>query len=93
MVDADSAPSASRRPVYMTPAVSRYLRQRGIVAMRADWTHRSSEVDALLRGLQQDDIPALAIYSPRRPDGPVVVSRQLTDAEILAAIDSALAEH
>lgn len=87
-VDADWALKASARPRYMSPEVARRIREMQIETLTADWTKSNAAVDALMKRLNEDVVPTLAIFSPDDPSNPVVLPSHPSDADILSAIDS-----
>ena len=69
-------------------AVSRRLTGDRVVAMVADWTRPSDEIDAYLESFGRFGIPFNAVYGPARPDGEPL-PELLTEATVLEAIDRA----
>ncbi len=69
-------------------AVSRQLTGDRVVAMVADWTRPSDEIDAYLKSFGRFGIPFNAVYGPARPDGEPL-PELLTEATVLEAIDRA----
>lgn len=88
-VDADWAINPSDRPFFMSADVSKIIRQKGFVAMIADWTTRSPEVDSLMAEIGQKEAPALVVFSPENPDSPIVFNRGDKESKIVAALQSA----
>ena len=72
------------------PAVRGRLKQKGIVAMRADWTRPSDAITAYLRSFGRYGIPFNAVYGPGLPQGRAL-SEVLTQDEVLQALDDAAA--
>lgn len=88
-VDADWAINPSDRPFFMSADVSRIIRQKGLVAMTADWTAKSPEVDSLMAEVDHKEAPALIVFAPENPDSPIVFGRADKESEIVAALQSA----
>ncbi|MCA9126792.1 MAG: hypothetical protein KDB22_06900 [Planctomycetales bacterium] len=87
-VDADWALNPTARPRFMSAEVSRQIRARGIATMTADWTRRSPSVDQLMRSIDRNMIPALAVYSPRDPLNPIILPGDASDSLIVATLES-----
>lgn len=86
-VDADWALNPSNRPRYMSPDVSRRIRELNIETLTANWTKPNPAVDALMQSLSQTTVPTLALFSPDAPANPIVLPQHPSDADILDAIN------
>ena len=69
-----------------TPSVRRRLSAAGVVAMRADWTRPSGEIERYLHGFGRYGIPFNAVYGPALPEGRAL-PELLTPDEVAAALD------
>jgi thiol:disulfide interchange protein len=73
-----------------TPTVTRRVRSSGVVAIRADYTNSSPEITAALQSATGTAlIPAVVIYPAASPDRPIVLTRQITEDDVLEALDDA----
>ena len=87
-IDADWAINVdSSRPRFLSALVSEELRSRNVLAMNADWTMPSNEVDDLVKRLNLGKVPALILYDPAAPTSPTAFPLSTPDDEILAALD------
>lgn len=64
------------------PEMFRFVRNEGVVPLRADVTNGDVDGTQLMKKLGLISVPAFIIYSPHRPDDPVVLP-DLTSREIL----------
>jgi thiol:disulfide interchange protein len=87
IVDADWAINPSSRPRYMSPEVSRRIRELNIATLAANWTKPNQTADTLMQSLNENAVPMLALFSPDDPANPTVLPHQASDADILNAID------
>src|SRR6185437_12973332 len=69
-----------------TPSVRRRLAADGVVAMRADWTRPSPEIERYLRGFGRYGIPFNAVYGPALPQGRALPELLTPDA-VASALD------
>ncbi|MEL6109547.1 MAG: hypothetical protein AAFU85_26355 [Planctomycetota bacterium] len=86
-IDADWAMNPSSRPRYMSPDVSRRVRELNIAMLTANWTKANPSVDALMQSLNQSRVPTLVLFSPQTPDSPIVLPQDPSETEILDALD------
>lgn len=68
------------------------LNEKGIVAMKADWSDGDATVTAALTGLNMNAIPTLAIFSPARPKEPIVLHGLWTQAQLLKHLEDLSSE-
>ncbi len=73
---------ANKKLVLEGEAVSTWLAQEGVIAMRADWTRPDAEISAYLASYGRYGIPFNAIYGPSAPQG-IVLPELLTDSTVL----------
>lgn len=69
-----------------TPSVRRRLAADGVVAMRADWTRPSPEIERYLRSFGRYGIPFNAVYGPALPQGRALPELLTPDA-VASALD------
>ncbi|MGH6982528.1 MAG: thioredoxin family protein, partial [Stellaceae bacterium] len=76
----------NERLVIDTPSVRRRLAAEGVVAMRADWTRPSGEIERYLQGFGRYGIPFNAVYGPALPQG-LALPELLTPEAVASALD------
>ncbi len=69
-----------------TPAVRRRLAAKDVVAMRADWTRPSDQIERYLQGFGRYGIPFNAVYGPALPEGRALPELLTPDA-VASALD------
>lgn len=89
-IDAVWAMKSSARPRYMSPDVSRRIRDKGLATLTADWTNNTPAITELLASVKQHTVPVLVLYSPKDPKNPIVLSHNPSDSQVLGAIDAIL---
>ena len=67
------------------PLVAKAFADKGIVALKADWTNQNPEITALLAAYGRSGVP-LYLYVPAKGADPVVLPQLLTESIVLAAI-------
>ena len=72
-----------------TPQVTRWMRTHGVIAMEADYTNHSPEIEAALTSLGQKQVPVVAVYPASTPDEPIVLVGAVTEKAVLAALEQA----
>lgn len=77
----------NERLVLETPEVAGAFKERGIVAMKADWTNRNDEIGAFLAEHGRYGIPFYVLFRPGVP--PHVFSELLTQEAVLTAVRAA----
>jgi thiol:disulfide interchange protein DsbD len=77
----------NERTAINTPAVRRILRERGIVAMKADWTNANPEITAALKSFGRVGVPFYVIYPGTGT--PVPLPELLTENLLLEALENA----
>lgn len=77
----------NERTAINTPAVRRILRERGIVAMKADWTNSNPEITAALKSFGRVGVPFYVIYPGTGT--PVPLPELLTEKILLEALENA----
>jgi thiol:disulfide interchange protein DsbD len=79
--------------VMRTAPVVEEIKKLEVVPLKADWTHREKAIevtkmlDVLTGGGKQ--IPVIAIFSPARPNNPIVLRGSYTQQDILDALKNA----
>ena len=89
-IDAVWAMNRTARPRYMSPDVSRRIRDEGLVTLTANWTNNTPAIAELLASVKQDTVPVLVLYSPKAPEHPIVLAHDPSDSQVLVAIDALL---
>jgi thiol:disulfide interchange protein len=72
-----------------TEEVRNSLEANGVVPLIADWSDKSEEIKNVLNSLGSNSIPLLAIYSPARPNEPILLRDLITEGQVLKAIHEA----
>ncbi|MBI1777254.1 MAG: thioredoxin family protein [Proteobacteria bacterium] len=78
----------NKRIVLSSEAVRQKLDQKGVVALRADWTRPDAEIADYLASHGRYGIPFNAVYGPGAPDG-VLLPELLSEAAVIAAFERA----
>ena len=86
-IDADWAVNATNRPRFMSPEVSRRIREMEIETLSADWTNGDSQVGDLMKRVGETNVPAMIVFSPDAPDHPVVLAKDPAEADILNVLN------
>jgi len=76
----------NERTAIATPAVGRMLREKNVVAMKADWTNANPEITAALKNFGRVGVPFYVIFPGGRADEPIVLPEILTEAILLEAL-------
>ena len=63
------------------------IRKNRVVALEADWTIPSHEVQTLMEGLGVKKVPAIAIFTPTARENPIVITNFFDQGRILHAIE------
>lgn len=69
--------------------VQEALREKGVILMKADWTHEAPEVTQFLTWLGFRQVPVIAIFPAGRPNNPIVFTGWYTQRGILQALEQA----
>ena len=85
----DLTTALNRKRALETRKVRSFLRNEGVVAMEADWTEPSPEVDAVLKSLDSRSIPLVAIYPAAENSDPVKLYDVITEEQVLKALGEA----
>jgi len=74
--------------VALAPASTVALfRERGIIAMKADWTARDPEITRALESFGRSGVPLYVYYPPGKRDKPVVLPEIITPGIVRRAIE------
>ena len=76
----------NERTAIATPAVERMLREKNVVAMKADWTNANPEITAALKKFGRVGVPFYVIYPAGRAGDPIVLPEILTESILLEAL-------
>jgi thiol:disulfide interchange protein len=87
--DWDLTSQLNQKHAIETRQVRRFLREHRIVAMRADWTGPSAEVDGLLTSLQRRSCPLVAVFVPDPVSSPNLLPDEISEAQLLEALNAA----
>lgn len=72
--------------VLHTPPIVAAIQQRGIVPLKADWTHGDAEVTKMLEQLGSKQVPVIALFPAGSPTRPIVLRGGYTQSTLLEAI-------
>jgi len=72
-----------------TDEVRRLVEENGVVPLLADWSDGSEEVHDMLRSLQSESIPLLAIFPAGKPNQPIVLRDLVSQRQVLEALKNA----
>ncbi len=70
-------------------AVKSVVKQNNVIAIKADLTEEHPETNELLKNLNSDSIPILAIFPAKSPNRPIVLRDLLTQQDVLNALQEA----
>jgi thiol:disulfide interchange protein len=70
-------------------AVKSVVKQNDVIAIKADLTEEHPETNELLKNLNSDSIPILAIFPAKSPNRPIVLRDLVTQQEVLNALEEA----
>lgn len=79
----------NKRFVLHVPRVQRYLKERGVVCMQADWSHPDRTIEAFLTTFKRTGIPLNVVFGPKAPQG-LVLPPLLTESALQQAVQTAL---
>ena len=77
----------NERLVIETPEIAAAFAERGVVAMKGDWTNPNDEIAAFLKRFGKSAVPFYVLYRPGRE--PHVFSEILTQQQVLDALAEA----
>jgi len=76
----------NERTAINVPAVRKLLADRGIVAMKGDWTNADPAITAALKSFGRVGVPLAVYYPPGKTSHPVVLPELLTENIVLQAL-------
>ena len=76
----------NERLVLNSADVVQAFKNQGLVLMKADWTNHDAAIGDYLKSFNRYGIPFYALYRPGKQ--PVALSEFLTQAKVLAALQS-----
>ena len=68
------------------PTVRKLLREKGITAMKGDWTNADPAITAALKSFGRVGVPLAVYYPPGKGSAPVVLPELLTESIVLDAL-------
>lgn len=91
LVDANWHPAVTYTRVFAveTPGVRKFLRSHGIIAMEADWSEPSPDVNELLASLNEQSVPIVAVFPAAEDATPITLRDMATEDQVLAALQEA----
>jgi thiol:disulfide interchange protein len=81
---------ANEKTIITRPEVVKRLKERGIVAMKADWTRPDERIRKALEQNGKAGVPMYLVYNPKRPNKPEVLPEVLTPGLLTDAFDAAV---
>ena len=76
----------NERTAINVPAVRKILKEKGITAMKGDWTNSDPAITAALKSFGRVGVPLAVYYPPGKGGEPVVLPELLTENIVLEAI-------
>ena len=76
----------NERTAINVPAVRKILKDRGITAMKGDWTNSDPAITEALKSFGRVGVPLAVYYPPGRGSDPVVLPELLTEKIVLEAL-------
>lgn len=71
-----------------TPEVARFIREKNIQPLLADWSEPSEEIESALKSLNRNSIPLIVIWIPG-VDQPILIDGLVTKGKVLRALEIA----
>lgn len=75
--------------VLNTDTIKDAFAKHEVIALKADWTLNDPEITALLRKFKRSGVPLYVVFSPHRPDAPIVLPELISKQLVLDAIEAA----
>ncbi|MCC7528427.1 MAG: thioredoxin family protein [Candidatus Melainabacteria bacterium] len=69
--------------------VTQAMKNHNVVVLKADWTNGDPEITKALKSHQRSGVPLYLVYSPYRPNNPVILPEILTRSAVLEALEQA----
>lgn len=76
----------NERTAINLPAVRTVLHEKGITAMKGDWTNSDPAITSALKSFGRVGVPLVVYYPPGKGSGPIVLPELLTERIVLDAI-------
>lgn len=76
----------NERTAINVPAVRKLMHERGIIAMKGDWTNSDPAITAALKSYGRVGVPLAVYYPPGKGSEPIVLPELLTERIVLDAI-------
>lgn len=76
----------NERTAINVPAVRKALRDKGVTAMKGDWTNSDPAVTAALKSFGRVGVPLAVYFPPGKGSAPVVLPELLTEKIVLDAL-------
>ncbi len=73
----------NERTAINVPAVRKLMKERGIIAMKGDWTNSDPAITAALKSFGRVGVPLAVYYPPGKGSNPVVLPELLTEKIVL----------
>jgi thiol:disulfide interchange protein len=71
-----------------TPEVARFIREKNIQPLLADWSEPSEEIESALKSLNRNSIPLIVIWIPGE-EQPILIDGLVTKGKVLRALEIA----
>jgi DsbC/DsbD-like thiol-disulfide interchange protein/cytochrome c biogenesis protein CcdA len=78
----------NERTAIETPQVRELLKEKRVLAMKADWTNANPEITAALKSFGRVGVPFYVIYPPGEAAHPVVLPELLTESILVDALQN-----
>lgn len=75
--------------VLETDTIKTEFDKHNVLALKADWTLNDPEITAVLRKFQRSGVPLYVVFSPHRPDQPIVLPELITKQLVREALEAA----
>lgn len=69
--------------------VLKAMEHHDVIVLKADWTNGDPEITKALKSHQRSGVPLYLVYSPHRPNAPVILPEILTKSAVLDALEQA----
>lgn len=79
----------NEKTTFASKAVADKFKAAGVVAYKGDWTSSNAEITKILQKFGRSGVPLYVVFSPHRPNQPVVLSEIPSQTEVIAAIEKA----
>ncbi len=76
----------NERMAINVPAVRRLLQEKGITAMKGDWTNADPSITAALKSFGRVGVPLVVFYPAGKKSAPVMLPELLTESIVLEAL-------